>query len=124
MRDVGANDYDGPRPTKVGQSPQLSVTVSGTVTAWLAFARRTVNVVCWVPGASATETLPVAPTWVPTSISAFVPAPKRNPWSALLGVLAEVCALTVTCRLPFAAGTTAMPTSGRGAHELAVVTPD
>src|SRR3954447_11046568 len=36
-------DYDGPRPTKVGHSPQPSTTVSGTVIACPVVAGRTVK---------------------------------------------------------------------------------
>src|SRR5437016_14611386 len=61
-----------PPPTKVGQSPQLSVTVSGTVVPAPGAACRTVKVNEVVPTGSAMDVLPSEPTSDPASISALV----------------------------------------------------
>src|SRR4051812_23254275 len=102
--------YDGPRPTKVGQAPQLSTTDRGTVIACPAVAGRTVKVVCCVPAGSGTENAPATPTWVPASTRVFVPAPKLSAWSVLAWLGEELRALTVTWRLPLAPGTVAIKT--------------
>src|SRR5581483_7105926 len=70
----------GPPPTSVGQLPQSSTTVSGTVTAWPTVACRTVNVVLVVAGGRMTVKLPVRPGgWPGTSMRALVAASKRMP---------------------------------------------
>src|SRR5579883_1838730 len=107
----------GPPPTSVGQSPQLSVTVSGTVAACPATACRTVKLVCVVLAASTTVKLPGCPAGCPgTSISAPLAAPNCRRVSWLVGVLPLVVAVMVTCSAPAPPGTTATPTAGRGAQ--------
>jgi hypothetical protein len=100
----------GPPPTTVGHSTQLSTTVSGTVAAWPAVTRWSVNAVCCVPGASVTVKSP-GPLCPPASIWALVAAPKRSVWRP---ACAAASTLTVTCKRPGATLAVLTATRGRG----------
>src|SRR5215475_746441 len=94
----------------------LSVTVNGTVVAPAA-ARRTKKLVWVVFAGSVSVKLPVEPVWPPgMSIRPFEAAPKAIETSWLLDRLADVCAVTVTCRRPPLAGVALTPTAGRTEH--------
>jgi hypothetical protein len=94
-----------PPPSSVGQSPQSSVTVSGTVVGEPAVCCRMTKVVCNVPGASDTVNGPVWPAGCPgTSRSAFVVAPKAKDRRLLLGAPGPVWAPIVAWICPTAIG--------------------
>src|SRR5262249_55779744 len=103
--------------TTVGQSPQRSVTVSGTVAAWPGVAWRTTKLVLAVFGGKGTVKLPVCPAgWPGTSMSALVACPIRSD-TRLSGEAPELQpALIVACSRPAPLGTTTTPTAGRGLH--------
>ena len=93
------------------QSPQPSVTVSGTVTGPL-WTRRNVKLYSAVPAGRPTAKLPSA-VCEPLSITALVAVPNRTCWRrfvALLGLLR----LTVTRNMPGAVRENVVTTGGRG----------
>src|SRR4051794_40578691 len=95
----------------VGQSPQASVAVSGTVAAWPGVVRLRVKVAAGVPGGRGTAK-PPGPLWLPISTVALVAGPKARVRSALPAPLV----VTVTCRRPGPLGAVVTLMGGRGAQ--------
>src|SRR5262245_60370848 len=87
---------------------------TGTVVACPLVARWTTKLVCVVPGGSVRVKSPLAPVWLPASMSALLAAPKRRLRSVLVGSAALVPALIVTRSRPGPSGADATATGGRG----------
>src|SRR5579883_1243291 len=99
----------GPPPTKVGQLPQPSTTVRGTVVACPTVAWWTVKVVNWVSSGRVMVRFPENSGVPATSISALVAAPNC---SCCRRALPPAATVTLSWLAP--AGWTVTRTAGRG----------
>ena len=103
----------GPPPTKVGQSPQPSVTVRRTVTAW-SLARRFTKKVTGPLWLIATGKSPLPPTTLPASTVALSVRVKCSVLMRLFGVQPASRGVTTTRRRPGVLGTAVAWTTALG----------